>query len=166
MKECKAHTNNFIKLIVQLKVHEGFSGTPYKCTADKETIGYGRNLESNPIYGDDLMFVELRDFNIEPMTVAEATYLLQRDIERAKKTLEVNLDFYDKLSEVRQCVLINMVFNIGYNGLLKFKKALYNMKYECFEEAAKEMLDSKWATQVHSRAFELAEQMRTNKWQA
>ena len=167
MDTCKfisMKTENIINLLNQLKRHEGFSGKPYKCTKGFETIGYGRNLETNPIYGDDFIFINKRDFNNSPMTESEATYLLQKDISRAMMQLEKNMDFYSELSEVRKCVLINMVFNLGYNGVLKFKKTLYNIKYGNFEEAAKEMLDSKWAEQVHGRAFELAEQMRTNKW--
>ena len=34
-----------MNLIEQLKRHEGLKLKPYKCTADKLTIGVGRNLE-------------------------------------------------------------------------------------------------------------------------
>ena len=33
------------KLIAQLKIDEGFRGKPYRCTAGKLTIGFGRNLD-------------------------------------------------------------------------------------------------------------------------
>lgn len=53
-------------LIEQLKRHEGFSAKPYFCTANKLTIGYGRNL-------DDVGITE-----------SEASELLRQDIARAR----------------------------------------------------------------------------------
>ena len=58
-----------------------------------------------------------------------------------------------------------MAFNLGVRGLLGFKKALAAVKAGDFEKAAEEMLDSKWRRDVKCRAYELAEQMRTGKWQ-
>jgi lysozyme len=57
-------------------------------------------------------------------------------------------------------VLINMAFNIGVGGLLKFKNTLAHIRSGQYELAATEMLDSNWARQVHGRAKELALQMR------
>ena len=37
------------KLIERVKKHEGFETKPYKDTVGKLTIGYGRNLEDNPL---------------------------------------------------------------------------------------------------------------------
>jgi len=39
------------------------------------------------------------------------------------------------------------------------------LKAQNYATAAAEMLDSRWAKQVKGRAKELAEQMRTGKWQ-
>jgi len=58
-----------------------------------------------------------------------------------------------------------MVFNLGPGGFGKFKKAIAAMKKEEWEEAANEMLDSRWARQVGNRAKELAAMMRTRLWQ-
>ena len=54
-----------------------------------------------------------------------------------------------------------MAFNLGIYGLLTFKKFLKYLKNEEYVKASKEMLDSKWAKQVGSRARELSEQIRT-----
>ena len=58
-------------------------------------------------------------------------------------------------------VLINMAFNLGITGLLKFRRALDAVRVDDYEAAATHMLDSRWASQVGRRAVELARQMRT-----
>lgn len=129
------------KAIEQLKTDEGFKGVPYLCTANKVTIGYGRNLDDNPL------------------TKKEAEYLLLSDL--TKVEAEANMiSYFSELNETRQAVIINMIYNLGITRLLKFKKmhkAIINGK---FNTAATEMLDSKWARQVGNRANRLAKQMR------
>lgn len=129
------------KAIEQLKIDEGFKGVPYLCTANKVTIGYGRNLDDNPL------------------TEKEAEYLLLSDL--TKVEAEANMiAYFSELNETRQAVIINMIYNLGITRLLKFKKmhkAIINGK---FNTAATEMLDSKWARQVGNRANRLAKQMR------
>lgn len=34
--------------IERLKIHEGFSARVYQCSAGRNTIGYGYNLDANP----------------------------------------------------------------------------------------------------------------------
>ena len=57
-----------------------------------------------------------------------------------------------------------LAFNLGISGLLKFKKMLAALLQLDYSMAASEMLDSKWAEQVGSRADDLAKQMRTGEW--
>lgn len=135
------------KLIQQLKRHEGLMLKPYLCTAGKCTIGFGRNLESRGITED------------------EAAYLLVNDVEDIRLHLENVIPEFNKTDDVRKDVLINMAFNIGVSGLMKFKNMLYFLGKGDHESAATEMLDSHWSRQVHGRANELAGQMRTGKYQ-
>lgn len=128
-------------LIEQLIRHEGMRLKPYYCTAGKLTIGVGRNL-------DDVGISE-----------QEAKIMLLNDIARCKSDCLRNLPFFIKLSETRQDVLINMCFNMGINGLLKFKNTLKAIEEGRFKDAAQGMLDSLWAKQVKSRAEELSELM-------
>ncbi len=134
------------KLIEQLKRHEGLKLKPYKCTAGKLTIGYGRNL-------DDVGITEI-----------EAEDLLYHDLKKIKHNLSLR-GFYVALSGARADAIDNMAFNIGISGLFKFKKMIAAIESQDYELAAKEMLDSKWAKQVPNRANELAEQMRTGEYQ-
>ena len=129
------------KTIEQIKVDEGFRSKPYGCSAGKLTIGYGRNIEDNGV------------------TEAEAEFLLLNDVTSAQFELINNFDWFRDLNVTRQGVLINMHFNLGLNRLLKFKKMLAAVEAGFYDEAAIQMLDSKWAEQVGDRALRLSERM-------
>lgn len=128
--------------IEQLKEDEGFRGEPYKCTANKTTIGYGRNLEDNPL------------------TKSEAEYLLLNDLKEIEYSLN-GRPFFDKLNDTRKDVLINMAYNLGIPRLLNFINMIAAISNDDYEKAADEMLDSKWARQVGNRATRLSKKMRT-----
>jgi|TARA_R100000234_G_C4928444_1_gene147364 lysozyme len=135
------------KLLDMLMLHEGLELKPYQCTADKTTIGVGRNLQDVGITED------------------EAKYLLQNDIDRILKEVE-HWSFLEKLNEPRQAVILDMVFNMGVtrfnaNTWVKTFAAIQN---EEWEKAANEMLDSKWAKQVGQRAIRLSQMMRKGEW--
>jgi lysozyme len=125
-----------------LQRHEGLRLKPYKCTAGKLSIGYGRNL-------DDMGISEV-----------EAMVLLRHDIERCYDELNVFSWFAD-LDQVRQEALIDMLFNLGLPTFLEFKKTLKFVAEGKYSQAAEEMLRSKWADQVGDRAKELAYMMDT-----
>jgi lysozyme len=111
------------------------------------TIGVGRNL---------------RDKGLSPL---ERAFMLSNDI--ADYTIEVlrALPWSGELDAVRFEVLVNMTLNMGIGsaskgtGLLGFHKFLEALKTHDYPTAAKEMLDSKWATQVGARAERLAQQI-------
>ena len=125
----------------QLKRHEGVKYDLYLCTAGKQTIGVGRNLDDLGISED------------------EAMYLLDNDIKRVEKELEGKVSFISNLSENRKIVLINMAFNLGIYRLMQFKNVFSALESQDYQKAADEMLDSRWANQVGQRANELAEMM-------
>ena len=127
----------------QLILHEGVRYKPYKCTADKLTIGVGRNLEDKGLTEDEIY------------------YLLQNDINDCLSDLN-NLRWFTRLSNIRQRVLIDMRFNLGLRGLLSFKRMIAQLKEGNYEKASFEMLDSRWAKQVGKRAERLATMMKTN----
>jgi lysozyme len=129
-----------MNLIEQLKIDEGFRGQPYKCSAGKTTIGYGRNLEAHPL------------------TKQEAELLLVNDIRRAVRECE-KLPYFQKLNQNRRNVISNMVFNLGMTRFKQFKRLEKALIKQDFIEASKQMLDSKWARQVGVRAQRLAKAM-------
>ena len=60
-----------------------------------------------------------------------------------------------------QEALVNLVFNMGINRLMQFKKTLGYLRHGEFEEAADELLDSRYARQVPSRAQEVSDMIRS-----
>ena len=128
-------------LIDSVKDGEGLRLKPYHCTAGKLTIGFGRNL-------DDVGITE-----------EEAEYLLMHDLEKAEKDAE-KFPVYGKLNQSRKEVIVEMVFNLGYSRLSKFKKMFEALEKGDYSSAADQMLDSAWHTQVGKRAERLAYKMR------
>lgn len=135
------------KLEEQLLADEGLRLKPYRCTAGKLTIGVGRNLDDVGI------------------TKAEALFMLRNDMDRVTTDVRTNLPWYSSLSPARRDVLVNMAFNLGIVGLLKFKNTLKHMQAGEYDLAAAGMLESKWASQVGTRARRLAEMMRTGEYE-
>jgi len=126
------------ELIQLLTRHEGLRLNPYKCTAGYLTIGIGRNIETRGI------------------TKQEAEYLLSNDIDHFTAELNKRVFRFNTLPELAKIVLIDMAFNLGVDGLLKFTKTLSLISEGKYKEASKEMLNSAWAKQVGPRAYELS----------
>lgn len=124
-----------------IKSHEGLSLTPYRCTANKLTIGYGRNIEDNGI------------------TKEEADLLFENDFARCIKELSP-YPWYVNQPEHIQSALINMCFNLGISKLLGFKKMIAALTVKDYTKASLEALDSLWAQQVGDRAKDVALTMR------
>jgi lysozyme len=78
--------------------------------------------------------------------------------------LTERLPYFSSLSAPRQAVLIDMAFNLGVGGLMKFTNTLAAVEAGDFAKAAERMMQSKWATQVKRRAFRLAKMMETGEW--
>lgn len=138
---------NYDQLQKQLVRHEGERLKPYRCTSGKLTIGVGRNLE---------------DRGLKPF---ESKFLLENDMADFEEQLRRRLPSFRTFCGTRQAVLVNMAFNLGVSGLLKFKNMLNAMERGDFNDAAEELLDSHYAVQVGVRAQELANQMREGEWQ-
>ena len=68
------------------------------------------------------------------------------------------------LDEARTAVLVSMAYQMGVAGLAQFKNTLSLIEHKHFDDAAKAMLDSKWAKQTPNRAKRHAEQMRSGLW--
>jgi len=124
-------------LVEMLKRHEGLRLKPYLCTADKLTIGYGRNLESMGI------------------SLYEAEVMLVSDIERCYNELEV-FEWFVSLDMVRQEAMVDLLFNLGLPRFLGFKKMIKHLSNKDYSQAAAELLNSRYAIQVGDRANELA----------
>jgi lysozyme len=132
------------KLEDRIRRHEGLRLFPYLDTEGYLTIGWGRNLSET---------------GISPQ---EANTMLQNDIDRAAQKYSNLPDFIrHKCNDTRCEVLIEMIFQLGYSGLLGFKKMFVAVHAGDFDQAANEMINSLWGRQTPNRCHELAGKMRS-----
>ena len=129
-------------LIKKIKKHEGFRSTVYECTEGYETIGYG--------------------FAIKDLKLDEdiAEMILVRKIADLVARIKETFPWTKDAPEAIQDVVVDMCYQLGINGFSKFKKTIYLLETEQYDEASIEMLDSLWAKQTPNRAKELSEQLR------
>lgn len=127
--------------------HEGLRLKPYRDTKGKLTIGVGRNLDDVGI------------------TREEALLLLNNDLARVRREVERAFPWFSSLNPVRKNVVLNMVFNLGLPRFRGFTKTIAAIEAKDWENAAREMLESRWAQQVGRRAHELAAMMKRGKYE-
>jgi lysozyme len=131
-----APTYDPVTLRVELERDEGVRSIPYEDTTGHMTVGIGHNLSITQ----------------SPFII---TALYQSDINGCEAALDLHWPWWRQLDPVRQRVLMNMVFNLGSTGLSEFPLFLAAMKAGDWHTASIEMMKSKWAPQVKSRATRL-----------
>ena len=94
----------------------------------------------------------------------EIEYLLDNDIDKVINQAIRAFPWYQDMDDVRQEVVLNMIFNLGIAGFSRFKHTIEAIARHDFVDASREMLDSRWASQVGNRALRLSEAMRTGEW--
>lgn len=132
-----------------LSLHEGRVKHAYRDSLGYWTIGVGH-------------LIDRRKGGHLPEHIIDD--LLEHDITEHSRQLFTALPWVMELDEVRKSVLVDMTFNLGIAGLLGFKNTLAAVKERRWEDAARGMLASKWASQVGGRAVRLADMMRTGRW--
>ena len=149
------------EMINRLIFHEGLKLKPYYCTAGKQTIGIGRNLDDNPLTAEEKRVCGNWEKGI---TREMAYYLCRNDIQMCAKECRNSILFFDNLDSERQYALLDMNFQMGNRALLGFKKMLTAMGACNWDEASKQCLDSKYARDTKTRAKRIAETIRTGKF--
>ena len=134
--------SNLTTSIEWIKKHEGFKSKPY-IDASHFSVGYGTNL-------------------INGLTKQEAEMLLTMRLLNGYASLN-QFKWFRKLNTTRQAVLMDMTYNIGIHGVLKFKRMIWALKHNYFHGAANEMKDSIWFRQVGTRGEFLYNKMRKGK---
>ena len=145
----------------RLARHEGIRLSPYRCSKGKLTIGIGRNLEANPLSKEELKIVG--DWR-HGITKQAAFYLLRNDICHTEKELRRRIAFWEQLDDERQYALLDMAFNLGAEGLCKFKKMLGFLWMGDYKQAAAECLNSQYAKDTGRRSRCIAATIRTGKY--
>ena len=134
----------------QLIAEEGTSHSAYLDTLGVPTIGIGHTgpeVHLGLVWTDD--------------QIAAAF-----DTDLAQKMAEVSarLPWFSTLNGPRQCVLLQMAYQMGTSGLMGFANTLAAVHDGRWEDAASGMLKSKWAQQTPARANRLAKQMELGEW--
>ena len=136
----------------QLEIDEGVKYEIYLDHLGYPTFGIGHLVrESDPEHGQEVGTAISAD------RVAEA---FESDLEGVLSDCRKLYPDIDDLPEEAQQIIANMMFNLGYPRLSKFK----NMK-RCVDErdwmgAGEEMMDSRWYQQVPNRAGRLVNRMK------
>ena len=135
LREDFMETINMVELKDFIKKHEGLNLKPYACSANKTTIGYGRNLTDNGI------------------TKREAEILFEHDVAIAKQDLfKIFNHQVGEFTEGQFIALVDMMYNLGISRFKEFKKMIKAIKAKDWSKAKKEAFDSLWAKQVGTRA--------------
>ena len=132
------------KLHKSLVAHEGFRTLPYIDTTGHISIGVGHNLSA------------------KGLSRSMVWTLLDQDIADALSEMD-HYPWFAGLDDVRQRVMVEMMFNMGPGTFATFRLLIAAMAEQRYASAALEMMHSTWAAQVGTRATHLAEMMRLGK---
>lgn len=131
-----------IELFDILKFEEGYRAKPYHCSEGYVTIGIGTKIGTKG--------APLEQYTL---TVSQrvAEVMLEEEVSSFAGKLKM-LHWYANLNRDRQIIIESMCYQLGFNGVLKFKKMIAALESEDFNEAANQALDSLWARQTPARA--------------
>ena len=142
----------------RIKKHEGYRELPYnleyKTTDGKvvkenfSTAGYGHVIQEG---------------EVEPeggYTKAYWEGVFEKDFKNAHDgALKLLGD--SNVHPTAVGIVTEMIYQMGYNGVSKFKNTLKLIKDGRYQDASIEMLDSKWAQQTEGRAIDLSKIMKS-----
>ena len=142
---------NMDRLLESVKKHEGYRNKVYLDTLGKRTVGVG-HLCVEDFWEDDKEYEE--KFLMEILADD-----LQNAIKGARELKEEHS--CTDIDEIAQEILVEMVFQLGKNGVSKFRNMWKALAEKNYIGASFEMLDSKWAKQTPNRAKSMAELMKS-----
>ncbi|ELC0802408.1 TPA: glycoside hydrolase family protein [Klebsiella pneumoniae] len=152
-------------LYEMLRFDEGEKLKLYKDTEGYWTIGIGHLVTKNPSKEQAIACLdkELNRVTSGVISKSESEQLFNLDISRALRDIERSelSSIYIQTNGPRRAALVNLTFQLGLAGVLKFRKMIQYLKVGNYEAAADEGLDSKWARQTPNRARRVSEVIRT-----
>lgn len=143
-----SNTNNIMDSVKRMiKNHEGLRLERYICPTGHPTIGYGHTG------------IHVQKGRI---TQAEADQIFEEDFIKYS-ALAQKIPEFSSLDPARQGALIDLVYNLGYTGFMKFEKTRQALATKNWSEAASELLNSRYARQVGRRAQTIANIFKTGQ---
>ena len=144
---------NIDKLREELKIDEGCKYEIYLDHLGLHTFGIGHLvLESDKEYGKSVG---------TPVSEDRVNECFASDINIVRSECNILFSNFETLPEEVQLIIANMMFNMGRPRLNKFKKFIAAIKNNDWNEAANQMIDSRWYRQVTNRADRLVNRMRS-----
>ena len=140
------------KLREELEIDEGRVDEIYTDHLGYPTFGIGHLVvEHDAEYGKEI------GTYVPENRVIKA---FEQDIETVLSDCNRLYEDFEDLPEEAQRVIANMMFNMGYPRLSKFEGMKSGVDARDWNQAADEMVDSRWYYQVINRANRLVERMR------
>jgi lysozyme len=130
----------------QLIDHEGLRVSAYQDSLGYWTIGVGRLIDvrrGGRLSHDEVLLLLHNDI------VAHATDAVAR------------WAWVEDLDEIRQRAMVDLHFNVGGEGLAKFRVFLQAVERKDYEAAADALTMSRWFEQVKNRAPRIVHMIRT-----
>ena len=141
------------KLEEELEIDEGCKYEIYLDHLGYHTFGIGHLITE-----DDLEYGWEVGTSIDTFRVHDT---FESDIETVLSDCTKLYENFEDLPEEAQRVIANMMFNMGYTRLSKFKGMKRGVDARDWNTAADEMVDSRWYNQVTNRANRLVKRMRS-----
>ena len=140
------------KLREQLKIDEGCVYEIYNDHLGYPTFGIGHLvIESDPENGQEVG---------TPVSADRIIEAFEQDVETVLSDCAILYPDFDELPEEVQQIIANMMFNLGRPRLSAFKGMKAGVDSRDWNEAADQMVDSRWYRQVGARAERLVERIR------
>jgi lysozyme len=132
--------------------HEGYKQEIYLCSEGIPTFGIGHAVKEN-----DPEYTWPVGTPVEKDRIDNA---FLADVQDACNDVDILFEDAWNTPDNVQRVLVNMAFNIGRTRFGKFKKMIEAVNNNDWNEAANQMVDSRWYNQVGGRSVELENWMR------
>jgi len=143
---------NLEKLRVELEEDEGCKYEIYLDHLGYPTFGIGHLVtEDDEEHGEEV------GTEVSAERVAE---VFEQDIEVTLDECQRLYEDFDDLPDEVQLIIANMMFNMGRPRLSQFKGMKAGVDARDWNQAADEMVDSRWYKQVTNRADRLVTRMR------
>ena len=135
----------------RIKSNEGFSSKPYKDQLGYLTIGYGHLILPNE---NILLKKQIHKKELEE--------IFEKDFNKALSKFNNTFKSFT-LNEKESDLLIEMIFQLGIKGCLKFKNLIKNIKKRNRHLVCFDMMDSLWYKQTPNRVKTLIKTFLNNE---
>ena len=143
---------DIVKLREELEADEGRIDKIYLDHLGLRTFGIGHLVTAN-----DKEYNWPVDTDVDADRVIE---VFESDVQTVIGDCNLLYEDFGDLPEEAQRIIANMMFNMGYTRLSKFRGMKRGVDARDWQAAADEMVDSNWYNQVTNRANRLVERMR------